>query len=234
MALRNVPCNDIATVSYWEQNARWHKLWINHTDYHSRIISFLMKRVQPHWSILDIGAGDGVLSLPLSALGCRVTAVEPSSEMRKLLFERALSHGIANLEIEELPWELLSDEREYDLVIACNIMHLTGGLTAFNKLCGMTPKHIILVHEGKFRNSGLRLIADEYVQAAEKSFIINSPYVYHSYAEANDHHAFRIGRVPGLKETARFIRQLDRRVGHYWIDEEVSVSATWWTRNDLL
>jgi len=44
--------------------------------------------VEPGWKVLDIGAGNGVLSLPLCAIGCEVTALEPSWGMRSLFLRR--------------------------------------------------------------------------------------------------------------------------------------------------
>ena len=66
--------NRPATVDYWDGNAKWHKLWVEHNAYHNKIIQLLTTFVQPGWKVLDIGAGNGVLSLPLCAIGCRVTA----------------------------------------------------------------------------------------------------------------------------------------------------------------
>ncbi len=39
--------------------------------------------------ILDIGSGPGVLAIPLAEAGARVTAVDPSSAMLKILREQA-------------------------------------------------------------------------------------------------------------------------------------------------
>ena len=46
------------------------------------------------WRVLDIGAGSGILSLPLCAIGCDGTAMEPSIGMRSLLYKEALNRGI--------------------------------------------------------------------------------------------------------------------------------------------
>ena len=42
----------------------------NSTNYHDEVLETLMEMVRPGWKILDIGAGNGVLSLPLCAIGC--------------------------------------------------------------------------------------------------------------------------------------------------------------------
>jgi hypothetical protein len=52
------------TVEYWDGNAKWYKLWIEHNEYHGRILEILMTFVQPGWKVLDIGAGKEDISAP--------------------------------------------------------------------------------------------------------------------------------------------------------------------------
>ena len=77
--MANTVCSRTASVKFWDGYAPWLKLWIEHNRYHDRIIELLTSMVEPGWKVLDIGAGNGVLSLPLSAIGCAVTAIEPST-----------------------------------------------------------------------------------------------------------------------------------------------------------
>ena len=90
-----------ATVSYWDGNAQWYKLWVEHNRYHNSIIQVLTSYVKPGWRVLDIGAGNGILSLPLCAMGCDVTAVEPSSGMQRLLQNEVIKWGIHILSIDK-------------------------------------------------------------------------------------------------------------------------------------
>ena len=61
--------------------------------------------VSPVWRVLDIGAGSGILSLPLCAIGCDGTAMEPSIGMRSLLYEEALNSGLTGLEAAKINWK---------------------------------------------------------------------------------------------------------------------------------
>jgi hypothetical protein len=223
---------EIATTAYWDRNARRHKLWVDHSGYHRQILAFLMARTQPHWRVLDIGAGDGALTLPLSAFGCKVTALEPSSGMRRLLFARAESKGTANFDICDCAWDSFSDSREFDLILACNTLHLIGGIPAFQKMLGMNPKNMFVVHEGQLNSQELQSNANNYKLIAAKQSGINSPYVYHSYSEAQEHFLFRHDYDPDREAARRFRATLKHRDGHYWIDDEVEVSILWWNRND--
>ncbi len=78
-----------STVAFWDGYAQWYKLWMEHNHYHDEIINILLTQTEPEWKVLDIGAGNGVLSLPLCAFGCDVIALEPSKGMRNLLQDHA-------------------------------------------------------------------------------------------------------------------------------------------------
>lgn len=86
-------CPIPASVAYWNGYAPWYRRWRTHNDYHEPILEELGRMVQPGWRILDIGAGDGVLALPLGERGCRVTALEPAIRLRARLVDEARLTG---------------------------------------------------------------------------------------------------------------------------------------------
>ncbi len=98
--MERAPSKRATTVRFWDGYARWYKLWMEHTDYHRRIIDVLQGMTEPGWIVLDVGAGNGVLSIPLSIMGCDVTAVEPSAGMRDLLYEEAFRKRVNKMRID--------------------------------------------------------------------------------------------------------------------------------------
>jgi len=83
-----------ARVDFWNGYAPWYQRWRTHNDYHGPIIEELKRRVRPEWRVLDIGAADGALALPLSQWGCRVTALEPAQRLREGGTVQSQSAGI--------------------------------------------------------------------------------------------------------------------------------------------
>jgi SAM-dependent methyltransferase len=72
--------------------------------------------------VLDIGAGPGVLALPLAPLVREVTAVEPGAGMVEVLKRHADRDGIRNITCVQKTWEEIDPVRDlslpYDIVIA--------------------------------------------------------------------------------------------------------------------
>lgn len=141
----------IRDLAYWEGQVRWHRLWLAHNDYHRPILSFLLPRVRPGWRVLDVGAGNGVLALPLQARGCRVTALEPCRGMQGLLREESRRRGLAPRRVDSRPWEdlPLPDAAGYDLILACNSLQVCGSgfEAAFRKLFAGAPRHVCVISE---------------------------------------------------------------------------------------
>lgn len=142
---------DAKKIAFWDGYAKWYKLWIEHNNYHDRIIEVITTMVEPGWRVLDIGAGNGILTLPLCAIGCDVTAIEPSTGMRNLFYEEAFKRGIDWVNVDKRRWEVIPipDLRDYDLIIACNSLHLTkmGFKQAIEKIFRAKPKHVFVVTE---------------------------------------------------------------------------------------
>ena len=72
--------------------------------------------------VLDIGAGPGILALPLAPLVRDVTAVEPGAGMVEVLKKHAEREGIRNIACVQKTWEEVDPAHDlsppYDLVIA--------------------------------------------------------------------------------------------------------------------
>ena len=144
-------CKKAATVGFWDGYARWYKLWMDHTRYHERIIGPLLAMTDRGWRVLAVGAGNGILSIPLYIRGCEVTSLEPSIGMRNLLYEEAFKNRIDGLTVDDRIWEEVPcfEYLDYDLILACNTLHLTqiGFEEALAKVFRAGPAHVLLVSE---------------------------------------------------------------------------------------
>lgn len=94
--------------------------------------------------VLDIGAGPGVIAVPLSSQVAGVTAVEPSPAMREVLEETIEEQGIENIDMVGKPWEDVEIDDlapPYDVVFASfslGMDDLKESVEKMNRVCSGT------------------------------------------------------------------------------------------------
>jgi SAM-dependent methyltransferase len=220
-----------ATPSFWQGYVPWYQQWMAYSHYHDGIIKTITSIARPPWRVLDIGAGNGVLSRPLVQMGCEVTALEPSSAMRDLL-EQEAAYQCDGMHIDERSWEAIRCEAlcGYDLILACNSLHLTqiGFLPALAKIFASEPKRVVVVTE--FFSSEIRIPvrSGNYRMAYARIEEVESSYGYHSRDEAVEHWSANTGRHPGLWEKAEIKSKLVRRGDHWWMADSALVGLFCW------
>lgn len=228
-------CCKPATVEYWDGNAKWHKLWVEHNEYHNNIIEVLTTFVQPRWKVLDIGAGNGVLSLPLCAIGCELTAIEPSRGMRRLLYDEAFKRGIDWIKVEDKKWEDIEPGylKGYDLIIASNSIHLTeiGFHESLQKIFECKPKHVFFIteHCPKIK---IQWPNDEYALLFSQCYQTESSFAYHHMDEVFEHCSFIKGHSLCQEEKTDIKARLTFSHDHLWIKDTALVYMFWWKINE--
>ena len=80
----------------------------------TRVTLDFVKATTKNSRILDVGAGTGRMSIPLSKLGYQVTAVDASKEMLKVLNEKDTDHKIETCHSK---LQDLSLDKNYDTVL---------------------------------------------------------------------------------------------------------------------
>jgi SAM-dependent methyltransferase len=92
--------------------------------------AFLLAQLGSGASVLDIGAGTGAWSRLLAARAARVTAVERSPGMIRVLRERLEAEGTANVSVVEGVWPDVRVE-PHDYSLCANAMYWSADLVAF-------------------------------------------------------------------------------------------------------
>lgn len=222
------------TIYYWDAQARWQQIWLEHNDYHREILAFLAGQVQPGWRVLDIGAGNGVLALPLQSLGCQVTALEPSRGMRHLLWSEIYRRQIAPSEIDERCWEdvPVGEISNFEIILACNSLQLItlSFQAAFAKMFIPKPRHVCVVTELGFAEFDLLVEFEGYRLSHQQYFHADSSYAYRHLPEAWEHLAHRLGRTPTAREKKQLMDELVQMDNRLWLRGSSKVGIYWWTK----
>ncbi|HUL30056.1 MAG TPA: methyltransferase domain-containing protein [Thermodesulfobacteriota bacterium] len=233
--MEQATCKRVATVRFWDGYARWYKLWMEHTQYHQRIIEVLRTMTKPGWKVMDIGAGNGILSIPLHIGGCDVTALEPSISMRNLLYEEAFKKRIDEITVDERIWEEVPcfEYLDYDLILACNTLHLTqiGFDEALAKVFRAGPANVLLVSEAGPPDVRVKWHYENYAPVFMKSYEVESSYAYHHFNEMVEHWAFKKGRGLQPDEIDALKERLVLEAGHLWMKDTAQVMMCWWKRD---
>jgi hypothetical protein len=222
-----------AEVDYWNGYTSWYQRWRTHNDYHGPIIEELRCWVRPGWRILDIGAADGALALPLSLWGCRVTALEPAKRLREGLVAEARRMGIPGPAVLEKTWEEYSgwNGEPYDLVVACNSLHLTAGgfRKALAKVFTLKPSRVLVVAEA-WASGLFNLNQPGYALELLRNYETGSHFAYHDLSEVLAHWEARFGIRPGPEERRSLSRRLGFEAGHWWLKDRVAVRIFLWVQ----
>ncbi len=87
--------------TFWDRFAPWYEKWLTRCGYHKVILHELRSIIEKEWSVLDIGAGTGVLSIPMASFGCNVKALEPSNGMTTIFRHKLDVLNLSNINIQK-------------------------------------------------------------------------------------------------------------------------------------
>ncbi len=118
----------------WDKIApRWNDLQ-KKGDYGQKVLERI--EIAPDWTVLDVGAGAGLLAIPLAKKCKHVTALDISSQMLKCLTQNAAQENVSNITCVNIPFEdtvIGKDIEKYDIVIASRSMGWERNLQKFLK-----------------------------------------------------------------------------------------------------
>lgn len=242
----------------WDKAAKTFHKKNRKDDYKNELFNNLI--ISKDDTILDIGCGEGSITIPVSKKVKSITGLDSSKEMLKLLNKRAKKRNITNINtiqmsIEELKYEELGN---YDVVIASRslngIIPIKETLTEINKIANkyvfitlFGPNNWIIEKEfqeylGNETNEFpsylylIHILEDLGIYANMKRLEINDYRKYSSIEDAMDNGKFRLdllndGEIKKLKTYLKDILTEDPETGQLYNKRDKSDwILIWWKK----
>jgi len=133
----------------WEDRKRALKFWALFAENRERVDWGLQGTdIAATSRVLDIGAGPGVLAIPIAKKVQHVTAVEPGDGMVSVLKEKMAEHDVQNISIVQKRWEDVDVNADlqppYDVVIASFSLGMLEIRAAIEKMVAVSSKYVYL------------------------------------------------------------------------------------------
>ncbi len=143
--------------SRWDKRAKkFNESVMQHTERTERQIAKL--ELKPEYTVLDVGAGTGRLSIPIAKQVKSVTAVDPSKGMLACLQENVERDGITNVTSINKRWEDIElgvDIEPHDVVIACHSLGMFDIQEALGKMDAASKRYVYVINfAGKWMGNG--------------------------------------------------------------------------------
>lgn len=135
------------TPEFWDERVDWFEELVRQSDRAGMIMDRI--KIEPDYTVLDIGAGPGTVAIPLAGAVEGVTVVEPSSGMRARLKENASKHNLTNITCIPKKWEDVEIGKDiesggYDVVIASHSLVMKDMRVALSKMNDAVKRSIYM------------------------------------------------------------------------------------------
>jgi hypothetical protein len=153
-----MPAGGAARSGFWtDRTVAWYRRSAERGDYALRVLEAIGPALQTCRDALDIGAGCGVLSIPLARRLERVTALEPTPAMAQGLQAWARDEGLTNITVVEAAWGEVPMAR-HDLVLCAHVGGLLRGDSPFLREVARVARRLVVLvrdapatqHDDKF------------------------------------------------------------------------------------
>ena len=136
------------------------------TERPDTLLDFVLAKLRPENTVLDIGAGTGHFAIPFARAARSVTAVEPSPDMAALLRKNAAAEGLTNIRLVDCGWED-AQVQPHDVAFCSHAMYSSLDLVEFVRKMESTARVCFLVmrmpaHDGVMRQLSARILGQPY------------------------------------------------------------------------
>ena len=162
----------------WDKIAIKFGKWIENDDYAEKLINKLI--IEQSDTILDLGCGEGTISIPLAKKSSKLTAIDLSERMLEQIIEKANKEGLNNINTKKMDLRdiNLNNVGPHDVVIASRSVNSIFSIKDFLKnLNEIANKYVYLTIFGaenkKYEKVVAELLNKDYKTYPHYSYIFN-------------------------------------------------------------
>ncbi|SDO45102.1 class I SAM-dependent methyltransferase [Desulforhopalus singaporensis] len=201
----------------WDAKAKSFNSRNRKNDYVDLFLSHLPK--DDSCSVLDIGCGPGTLAIPIARRARRVTAVDFSPEMLKILERHAEEEGLDNITTVCAAWE--DDWRDYgidthDIAIASRSMGVYDLHSALKKIDAISARYVFLTDRAgatPFDEGAFEAIGRPFEPGPDYIYTVNVLYTMGIYANVS---------ILEIDKHATFNNLEDAFASYAWMFQDLS------------
>jgi len=175
-SLKNLP--DKNNSESWDNIAPKFNKWMEKDDYPEKVLSRI--KIEPSDSILDIGCGNGVITIPLAKKARKVTAMDISQKMLDILTVKAEKTKINNINIVNKRLEDISTAEigKHDVIVASRSLNGVSNIEKeLKKINQIAQKYVYITIWGadsrKFEKDMAHLLGRESYSHPDYIYVYN-------------------------------------------------------------
>ena len=162
----------------WDEIAPQFDEWMKKDDYPQELVSKI--KIEHEDTVLDIGCGNGVITLPLAAKASSITALDISRKMLDILQEKAAAQNLSNIKVINKGIEDV-EAREigyHDVVVASRSLNGIADIQPeLEKINKIARKYVYItlwgVDNRKFESEMAELLGRESYQHPDYTIVLN-------------------------------------------------------------
>ena len=155
---------------FWNTlKAKWYQKGLKFNTLPETALKIILPKTKNCKTFLDVGAGCGTFAIPLSKEGKKVTAIDPSAPMIKLLEEEIKKKRIKNIKTILAAWGE-TEIKPHDVVLCANVPELLKDSIEFWKQAHSLAKKAVFLIEGADPN------ADKFYYKELYPLLFNKPF----------------------------------------------------------
>ena len=169
-------------AAFWDKRSETYEKNVSQSTYTDELARRL--QLSPDYSVLDVGGGSGLMSVPIAQKVRHVTVLDISNGMLNLLRSKTESQGISNISLINKNWyeiDVKSEIEPHDIVLASRFLPMGNKLRAsLENMTAVANKYCYITWRAQSFDSidaeSCRLLGKKYTPYPEYPVISNCLY----------------------------------------------------------